>query len=406
MKILVVEDTQAKLKKIMAALAEAGVARDDIDTADCSYSARHHLRLNNYDLLLLDVLIPFRQEGDPDSQVCIDLIEDICAGGEYYLPRQIVGLTAYDEGIVEAFDAFNGRLWNVIKVEESDSTWTERVKNCVNYLRSANVRPRQVMSEVDVLIVCALRSPELEAIKHLSWGWETETPFDEVSFMSKGRLTCGSREVRVVAAAAPRMGMVASGVLAAKMVSALRPELCIMPGICAGISGRVALGDVIFADPVWDYQAGKRTVDSGGSARFEMAPHHLQSAPELRAIAEQLSEDKSALRAIKDGWRSAPAQELSLKIGPVASGSAVVADAAFAQAISLQQRTALGLEMEFYGVSSACAMAGHPRPLFAGVKAVCDLADESKNDDYQAYASYTSAAIVDQMIRRYFGRNL
>lgn len=402
MKILVVEDTQAKLKKIIKALTDIGVVRDDIDTAGCSYSARQHLRVGVYDLLLLDVLIPFRQEGDPDSQVCIDLIDDICAGGDYFLPKQIVGLTAYDEGLVDAFEAFNGRLWNVIKVEDTDSSWVDRVKNCVNYLRSASSAPRQKVSECDVLIVCALRVPELEAIKRLSWSWESETPFDEVSFISKAKLSCGNREIRVVAAAAQRMGMVSSGVLASKLISALRPELCIMPGICAGIPGRVGLGDVIFADPVWDYQAGKRSVDKGGAARFEMAPHHLQSAPELRAIAEQLSDDRAVLRGIKDSWQCAPTHELSLKIGPVASGSAVVADSGFAQAVSQQQRTALGLEMEFYGVSSACAIAGSPRPLFVGVKSVCDLADEEKNDDYQAYASYTSAAVVDQLIRRYF----
>ncbi|MCW0371565.1 hypothetical protein [Xanthomonas sacchari] len=402
MKILVVEDTQSKLKKIISALLEVGVDRGDIDTADCSYSARQYLRAAPYDLMLLDVLIPHRQEDDPDSQVCIDLIDDICAGGEYLPPRQIVGLTAYDEAMIEAFEAFNGRLWNVIKVEDSDSGWTERVKNCVNYLRSASAGPKQKISEVDVLVICALRSPELDAIKRLQWDWETETPFDEVSFVSRARFNCGGREVRVVAAAAPRMGMVASGVLATKLISSLRPELCIMPGICAGISGRIRLGDVIFADPVWDYQAGKRSVDQAGAARFEMSPHQLQSAPELRAIAEQLSEDRGVLRAIKDAWPTSPANELALKIGPVASGSAVVADSSFAQSVSQQQRAALGLEMEFYGVSSACSMAGSPRPLFAGIKSVCDLADETKNDDFQAYASYTSAAIVNCLIRRYF----
>ncbi|MBB2758121.1 UNVERIFIED_ORG: nucleoside phosphorylase [Xanthomonas campestris] len=402
MKILVVEDTQPKLKKIILALLEIGVPRDDIDTVDCSYSARSHLRSDAYDLLLLDILIPFRQEDDPDSQVCIELIDDICAGGDYIQPRQIIGLTAYDEAMVDAFDAFDGCLWNVIKIDNSDSGWVERIKNCVNYLRSASTAPTPRKSEADVLIVCALRSPELDAVKRLKWSWEVEAPFDEVSFISRATFKSGEREVRVVAAAAPRMGMVASGILASKLIAALQPELCIMPGICAGFSGRIALGDVIFADPVWDYQAGKRSIDQAGASRFEMAPHQLHSAPELRAIAEQLSEDRNVLRSIKDGWPSPPAHELALKIGPVASGSAVVADANFAQLVSQQQRAALGLEMELYGVSSACAMAGSPRPLFAGVKSVCDLADEKKNDNFQAYASYTSAKVIEELIRRYY----
>ncbi|WP_251277145.1 hypothetical protein, partial [Enterobacter hormaechei] len=70
-------------------------------------------------------------------QVCVDLLEDISEGGEYKRPGNIVGLTAYDEGIADAVDTFNEMLWNVIKVSEADNGWVERVKNCVNYLRSA-----------------------------------------------------------------------------------------------------------------------------------------------------------------------------------------------------------------------------------------------------------------------------
>lgn len=402
MRIIVLEDTAAKLKKIISALLAAGVMRNEIDTAVCAYSAREMLRENSYDLLLLDVLIPFRQEDDPDAKVCIELVDDLHADGDYILPKHIVGLTAYDDGMVEAHDAFNGRLWNVIRVSDSDSSWVERVKNCVIYLRSAYASGRVRASSAEVLVICALRSPELDAVKKLDWNWETEAPFDDVSFVSKGRIRMGNGDIRVVAAAAPRMGMVASAVLASKLISDLIPQLCIMPGISAGFSGRIALGDVVFADPVWDYQAGKWIVGQDGVSSFEMAPHQVQSSPELRALAEQISQDQILLRAIRDDWPMPPSHDLRIRIGPVASGSAVIADKEFAKEVSRQQRSALGLEMELYGVSSACAMAASPRPKFAGIKAICDFADSDKNDNFQAYSAYTSAAVLDRLVRKYF----
>ncbi|EMR4109877.1 TPA: hypothetical protein QEL08_003351 [Stenotrophomonas maltophilia] len=402
MRILVVEDTQAKLKRIVAVLMEAGISRDQIEVAVCSYSARQFLRNDYYDLLLLDVLIPFRQEDDPDAQVCVDLLEDISEGGEYKRPGNIVGLTAYDEGIADAVDTFNEMLWNVIKVSEADNGWVERVKNCVNYLRSARKEDVTRTSKAEVLVICALRSPELEAVKKLPWNWEAETPFDDVSFISKGVVSTAKGNVRVIAAAAPRMGMVASAVLASKLIADVVPDICAMPGISAGFSGRVELGDVVFADPVWDYQAGKRIVDGKGEPGFEMAPHQIQSSPELRALIEQLSEDKDILRSIRDAWPNPPRNDLRIRIGPVASGSAVVADRDFAKEVSHQQRAALGLEMELYGVSSACAMATSPRPKFVGLKAVCDFADADKNDGLQSYSAYTSAAVLDHLVRRYF----
>lgn len=42
------------------------------------------------------------------------------------------------------------------------------------------------------------------------------------------------------------------------------PARCLaMSGICAGRRDKVALGDVIFADRLWSYDAGKSTVDDG-----------------------------------------------------------------------------------------------------------------------------------------------
>ena len=63
------------------------------------------------------------------------------------------------------------------------------------------------------------------------------------------------------------MGMVSSALTAASLVSLLKPGLIVMCGICAGVRGKVHMGDVLFADPAWDFQSGKRVSD-GKNTQF------------------------------------------------------------------------------------------------------------------------------------------
>jgi hypothetical protein len=65
-------------------------------------------------------------------------------------------------------------------------------------------------------------------------------------------------------------------------------------GICAGVRGKVNFGDVLFADPSWDFQSGKR-VNDGSNTQFSIRPHHLPAPPRVRAHVEQVRDDKEAL---------------------------------------------------------------------------------------------------------------
>jgi len=48
---------------------------------------------------------------------------------------------------------------------------------------------------------------------------------------------------------------------------------------------------------------------------------------------------------------------------------------------------------------SAVEYAKNPKPTAIIIKSVCDFADKNKNDDWQKYSSYTSAAFANQLFR-------
>jgi nucleoside phosphorylase len=95
---------------------------------------------------------------------------------------------------------------------------------------------------------------------------------------------------------------------------------------------------------------------------------------------------------------------LKVVIGPVASGSAVIADEDIVAEIKLQNREVCAVEMECYGVFAAVANSSTPQPHVFTLKAVCDFADPHKNDKVQRYAAYSSARVMQLMLERYVDR--
>ena len=108
----------------------------------------------------------------------------------------------------------------------------------------------------------------------------------------------------------------------------------------------------------------------------------------------------SAYKVATDYGRDAP-RPPRVVIGPVASGSAVLADGEVVHEIKAQHRDLIGIEMEVYGMYSAAYSASQPQPLAFALKAVCDFADPNKGDNHQRYAAYTSANVLRLLMERF-----
>ena len=241
----------------------------------------------------------------------------------------------------------------------------------------------------------------MEAIHRLPWNWDALAPLDDCTFVRPGQTRMAEQEVSVITASPSRMGMTSTALLASKLICVYRPRFIVMAGVCAGIKEKTHLGDIIFADPTWDWQSGKRVRDKD-NPQFAISPHQLDTPEFARTRAQQLANESTIWHSIRKAWPSPPAHELRLLIGPVASGSAVLADGQVVTEIRAQERTLLGIEMECYGLFAAASLAPIPRPTPLAFKSVCDFADPDKDDDMQAYAAYTSANAVHAFFETYF----
>jgi nucleoside phosphorylase len=404
LKVLIVEDDAEKLREVAAHLiGTCGVQPDDIKEVRYASAAKSELRSTYFDLLVLDINIPDRLEVEPRSETGVSLLRELVERDIYRRPMHIIGLTALEDAHSLAEPDFHELSFSLISYDRTSDRWRRNLKAVCEHIAAGEFKsPTDSQSyDFDVCIVAALFDPELKAVLDLPWNWEAGDGFDGGSVYYFGTAKSEERDLRVVASFCPRMGMPAAAISTSKMISKFRPRYVIMVGILAGVGDSMDFGDVLIADPSWDYESGKRRV-IGDSQKFEAAPHQIDLPPALRGRIDKMIGEIDNLDKIRRGWiGSRINHSLKVRRGPVASGAAVLEDQRVVREIKAQHRKVVGIEMETYGVMLAALEASEPRPESISVKSVCDFADQDKSDDFQAYASYTSARVMAELVEKH-----
>ncbi|GJH36315.1 hypothetical protein CBA19CS91_26180 [Paraburkholderia hospita] len=401
MRILIVDDEPRRYGRLISALENIGISHDQVELVPSASDARNRMEAVKYDLLILDIMLPLWPHSDSDVQHSLNLLFDLREGDDYQKPGTILGITADLSIAAESASQFADWTWHLLNYSASDDEWVSKAVNCAQYLLEQR-RQSLLMSPtygLDLAIVCALEKPELEQVLKLPWNWQAPRPIDDLTFVRDGSFEIDGKLITVAAAFAPRMGMVSTALLSSNVISLLRPRMIAMCGICAGVRQKTGIGDVLLADPAWDFQSGKHIVDKDGP-RFSVAAHHLPAPSVIRRHLEQLRSDTVAMTNIAAGFDDAP-RIPKILIGPIASGSAVLADGRVIEEVKEQHRELLGIEMEIYGLYAAAAAASKPQPMAFALKGVCDFADPAKADDAQRYASYASAQALRLLMERF-----
>jgi len=208
MKILLVDDDNAKIGRVLALLVdELEIPRDDLHVAHTVADARRELAEREFDLLILDVLLPARPGDQLSSQGTVSLLEELSSLRTLRKPRYILGLTAYEETILEVGTAFIRRTWTIIKFGFDSEEWKQQIEACVKYIRSIPQSARKPNYETDLCIVTALLTPELDAVIRLPWRWQAPEPIDDITFIRTGEFQSSGSKFKVIAAAPTKVGL-------------------------------------------------------------------------------------------------------------------------------------------------------------------------------------------------------
>jgi nucleoside phosphorylase len=401
-RILLVDDDPEKVRRVLQVVSTiTGQSPEDTDIAHNAQEAKTRLKAIQYDLLILDIALPDRADTLPTTDGGIALLAEIAERPAYKKPREIIGLTAYPEVFLSASAKFAEELWHVIQFDTSSESWATQLKRKIKYIQMSLQNRPGSRHGCDLCIVTALPIPEFKALSDLPWAWHDLDVDEEVVAFKEGSFSAGGASRRVIAACAGSMGMIASAVLATKMLYNFHPRYLAMTGIAAGFRGKCGLGDILVADPTWDYDSGKWEAASTGKA-FRPAPYQVSLHALLRSRLQQMSQNQVTLDEIRRTWKGpTPDTALQMHIAPLASGASVRADGSVVSEVLEQHRKTLGLEMEAYGVMVAAHEAPLPDVKAFVIKSVSDFADDQKSDSFQAYAAYTSASALRIFAEQY-----
>lgn len=404
-RILVVEDQQEKKRSIIEELvAVVGISIEHISSCDNVLDGKRLLQSTHFHLLVLDLNIPKRGDQLPSKGAGLDLVDFIREGRSTVAPSCILGLTAYDEEFGHASDEFSPALWKLLRYDADDAAWRSSLRATVEFLVSQHLPPFATDGttfHTDVGVVVALEE-ELAPFQQLLDRWEHVVVRHDSTSYHRGYIRLEDRSIEVTIALCPRMGMPAAAVAATKLIEAFRPRYLLTSGICAGVRGKVAMGDLLVADPCYDWGSGKVVEGDSKGEAFKPASYQWRLAERLRARIAELGRDAAMLNAIYRSFGNGPRPPSPpvLHIEAMASGGSVLGDARAMADIMRHHKNLIGIDMENYAVISAAEYANAPAPMACAVKSVCDFGDGEKDDQYHAYSAHVSAAFICEVVRR------
>jgi nucleoside phosphorylase len=390
--ILFVDDEHTKIHFIQKILEEFDIPAR-MEHVSSSHQALKWMTDNDIDLLIIDLQIPDRLGGELNPKGGKELLERLDMDPGFKLPTHILGLTQHDDSYNECREAFDERGWTLICGLEDRNRLASIIQAQVRHTLSPN-------ESYDIAIITALAKTEFESVLKLPCDWIPLKNEDDCTVYYSGTIkTSNGNELSIIASSAISMGLSAASALTMKVCLKFKPSVIFMTGIAAGVKGKVNLGDILIANPSWDWGSGKLTVKDK-KPHFLSSPRQESLLPATAAKLTQICIKRTYLDEIYSEWPAdkRPPSPLSIHMGPVASGSLVLENELILDMIKSQHRETIGVEMEAYGVFLAASLSRVSPPEVIVIKSVCDFADPNKNDEWQTYAAHTSSKFVYKLI--------
>ena len=398
MKILIVEDSDEKAHQAEDVLrSSSALGPVHIVRAKSFIGATRKLETTIFDLLILDLVIPIRDNELPSNLGGKQVLAEILNGVDCKRPSHIICLTAFRDIAAVLQDEVDKSLLHVVYFDDNKQQWREALKAKTEYvLNRLNLLSNQpVEYQTDIAIITSSPIVELSELKKLPVSMVGEFNQDDaIIYYSATWKSLHDRSMSVIACAAPRMGMTAACVTACKVIDRWRPRFLVMTGIAAATKADLSYGDILVAESAYDYGSGKIIEVDDEKRLFVPSPSPLAIDPNLHAILQRWEQEQTSMDTIRRSWHETISITPRLILGILASGAAVVQNQEVVDEILRHSRKVVGLDMEAYALFQAAHLCKSPRPRILVAKSVSDFADKRKDDNWQQYAAFTSARFI------------
>ncbi|MEE3923323.1 hypothetical protein [Pseudomonas viridiflava] len=391
MKIFVLEDNDDKFNAVIELINQKSMLEPPrIERAKSFLHAQRALERDQYDVLILDLVVPLRPDGIPEdvtSDISAMRLDEECKNRN----TPALALTQFEEKAEEGFRSLNNLGVTVVTYAPGGGHWIIAIDRFIELY--------QPPLKYDFVIICALRK-ERDAYHSLGYAIGEEVIIDDLSCKV---LSLG--DLRGLVVVPTRMGLVSSAITTTKCIERFKPKLIGMSGICAGFDNTSKIYDVIVPERCYQHDSGKWT-DEG----FIMEPYHAALDESVRLRIDRILNGSGFCEAlVKDivpGSTEFPPEASSIscsaKLAVSSSGSSVVASNSQSEEMKTYHRKGAAFEMESYALYDAAVSSCH-KPIFFSAKSVVDNGSVTKGDAYHRIACLVSAkvctAIISELLR-------
>lgn len=245
------------------------------------------------------------------------------------------------------------------------------------------------LERADFAVVCALEV-EREAVCQAFGLKDRDRVVRGQRRYWRGGLRVGGKTFGVVVTQLPEMANVHAAIRTSTVLQQWNPQALLLVGIAAAVLDSQRLGDVVVGRSVYYYELGKVNPD-----RLLPQPDMIHADPGLYDAAITARKWPGLVRIPRpDGAGIRPERSF----GDIASGEKVIGDPRFRSEVTNPNRKIRALEMEGYGFSVA-ALQAEENIRHLVIRGLCDYADQTKGDEWHAYASASAAAYARHLLR-------
>ena len=376
MKVMLIEDDNAKARTISAHLNKQGIPDERILRAKNMSDFTAGLS-GDIGLFIIDLNLPNIDNGTA-SQNGKAILECIIKAGRD--DALLLAISSYPEDFPELREYFEAHRC-ILANFQNKKGWQSTLDHLLIQLNK-NIR-------LDFLIFCALQEERNPYV--------ALTPGKQIA---RGGIDCYDIEIdgnKGSVILLPQMGLVNAAVIAGLCIDRFKPRVVGMSGICGGFKSRAKLGQLIVSSMAYEYQSGKWASDGFLHEPYQVPTDHitLTNLKVLLSNHELITELEEGFRGTRPGEAHPP------EIGIFTSGSAVIADNKFMKQIQAIHRKVTALDMEIFSIHRAAELSPHKPPCICA-KTIVDLCDSSKNDKIHQYGSYISAKFLVKAITDFF----
>lgn len=159
MKILVVDDDIKRGESITAHLVETGCAQaDEIERVTNSDDAKQLLRAQYFDALLLDVVLPKRENERPSGTNSHDLLEQLHRRPGFKKPGKIIGITSHSSDLGQFRESFGAFCTCVLEAAPRSNAWKPAIEEALQYAIGSQLTRAIADRSMSVLTVHGIRT--------------------------------------------------------------------------------------------------------------------------------------------------------------------------------------------------------------------------------------------------------